>query len=360
MTHLKGAVWTERLLLVLILASLAGTLNLVLAIHRRVIRSTTSAPIAGTAQPPSPPSPRRLPRSRQQRRRRRRPRRRRSDPPVPPAPPPKPVGRPHGADPGADGSSRSPGKPRPRAKPIAGPRRWRRRGRHRPPNRSAWKRREMLVRQQVATLSQAGGSSSSRTPSPLDAERDVLARERDALKAALVKGSQRSGYSVLPYKGPNGTWRRPIVLECTNNTVKLQPQRPVVLDDGALAVDPPAIQPGRAGDRAGDDAHPAVGDARRCPGRPLPRLPRPPGRHPPLLSSARAARVAGDRLRLRAGRAGPGRRYPQFRRREDLGRHGAAGSARARGRRLEAAPDWPATTDPPAAIDGRLVHLAGR
>ena len=54
MTHLKGAVWTERLLLVLILASLAGTLNLVLAIHRRVIRLTASSPIARTGQPPSP------------------------------------------------------------------------------------------------------------------------------------------------------------------------------------------------------------------------------------------------------------------------------------------------------------------
>ena len=58
----------------------------------------------------------------------------------------------------------------------------------------------------------------------LDAERDVLAKERDALKAALSKASQRSGYSVLPYKGPNGTWRRPIVLECAAGGVKLQPK----------------------------------------------------------------------------------------------------------------------------------------
>ena len=60
----------------------------------------------------------------------------------------------------------------------------------------------------------------------IDAERDVLARERDALKAALTKGSQQSGYAVLPYKGPNGTWRRPIVLECTGTQVKLQPNGP--------------------------------------------------------------------------------------------------------------------------------------
>ena len=29
---------------------------------------------------------------------------------------------------------------------------------------------------------------------------------------------------MLPYKGPNGTWRRPIVLECTAGGVKLQPK----------------------------------------------------------------------------------------------------------------------------------------
>ena len=88
-----------------------------------------------------------------------------------------------------------------------------------------WKRREMLVRQQVATLTKRADKL-ERDALSVDAERDVLARERDALKAALVKGSQRSGYSILPYKGPNGTWRRPIVLECTNNSVKLQPNGP--------------------------------------------------------------------------------------------------------------------------------------
>ena len=54
--------------------------------------------------------------------------------------------------------------------------------------------------------------------------RDVLAKERDALKAALAKAGRRSGFAVLPYKGPNGTWRRPIVLECSAGSVKLQPK----------------------------------------------------------------------------------------------------------------------------------------
>ena len=42
--------------------------------------------------------------------------------------------------------------------------------------------------------------------------------------AALIKAGRRSGYAVLPYKGPNGTWQRPIVLECQGGTVKLQRQ----------------------------------------------------------------------------------------------------------------------------------------
>ena len=48
----------------------------------------------------------------------------------------------------------------------------------------------------------------------------------DATKAALAKASTRSGFAVLPYKGPNGTWRRPIVIECTGGGAKLQPRGP--------------------------------------------------------------------------------------------------------------------------------------
>ena len=86
-----------------------------------------------------------------------------------------------------------------------------------------WKRRELLVRQQIGSLTDRANHLESDAES-LDAERDVLAHERDALKAALTKASRRSGFAVLPYKGQNGTWRRPIVLECTAGSVKLQPQ----------------------------------------------------------------------------------------------------------------------------------------
>ena len=36
----------------------------------------------------------------------------------------------------------------------------------------------------------------------------------------------KGSYAVLPYKGPNGSWRRPIVLECSNGTVTLRPKGP--------------------------------------------------------------------------------------------------------------------------------------
>ena len=56
----------------------------------------------------------------------------------------------------------------------------------------------------------------------------MLARERDDAKATLdrEKVHARDGYSVQPYKGPNGTWRRPIAIECTNGMVKIQPDGP--------------------------------------------------------------------------------------------------------------------------------------
>ncbi len=88
-----------------------------------------------------------------------------------------------------------------------------------------WKRREMLVRQQIAGIN-AQAEKLERDADALDAERDVLEHERDATKAALAKASKRSGFAVLPYKGPNGTWRRPIVIECAHGGANLQPHGP--------------------------------------------------------------------------------------------------------------------------------------
>lgn len=59
-------------------------------------------------------------------------------------------------------------------------------------------------------------------------ERDVLAAKRDDARASLERQRLRSrdGVAVLPYKGPNGTWRRPIAIECSGNKATLQPGGP--------------------------------------------------------------------------------------------------------------------------------------
>jgi hypothetical protein len=89
-----------------------------------------------------------------------------------------------------------------------------------------WRRREMLVKQQVEALAERARRI-DRQIDTLAAERDVLARERDSLKAAVAKSQVNKGsYAVLPYKGPNGSWRRPIVLDCANGMVTLRPKGP--------------------------------------------------------------------------------------------------------------------------------------
>lgn len=88
-----------------------------------------------------------------------------------------------------------------------------------------WRRREFLVRQQVAKLSEQARRMELEADE-LARQRDVLNHEREVFKAALAKSPQSGSYAVLPYKGANGTWRRPIVLECVNGTVVLQPRGP--------------------------------------------------------------------------------------------------------------------------------------
>src|SRR5208282_3442021 len=99
-----------------------------------------------------------------------------------------------------------------------------------------WRRREMLVKQQVSALADRARKIDKQIDT-LAAERDVLAKERDALKAAVTSSQQGKGsYAVLPYKGSNGSWRRPIVMECSNGTVTLRPKGPTfsMLDLSAL------------------------------------------------------------------------------------------------------------------------------
>jgi len=228
MTHRKRAIWTERLLLGLILASLCATLNLLVVVHRHSeTRAPSPTPDSTFQEPPLP---------------------------VPTATSPSNVARSDASSlndvvsadsavvqklPESPIALTAPEDPTKKALAAletattkemeAGRRADRRTVLLQAACESAfaesqrWKRREMLVRQQIAGLTERA-ERLDRDAQSLDAERDVLARERDALKAALTKASQRSGYAVLPYKGPNGTWQRPIVLECTAGGVKLQLQ----------------------------------------------------------------------------------------------------------------------------------------
>ncbi len=227
MTHRKGAIWTERVLLALILGSLLGSLNLIIALNRRSAsepnrdaRSTptslsptvASKPVVRDSEPisaspnvgqPAEPATDREP----------------VEPIPPPAPPPvdptKKIlasfasARDREIQASEQANRRSEALEAARLAAVA--------------ESAKWKRRELLVRQQIASLNRRADEIET-SVSILDAERDVLAHERDALKAALSKASLRSGFAVLPYKGPNGTWRRPIVIECTAGAVKLQPQ----------------------------------------------------------------------------------------------------------------------------------------
>lgn len=56
--------------------------------------------------------------------------------------------------------------------------------------------------------------------------RDVLARTKDDARIELAQARSHDGFAVLPYKGPNGTWRRPIAIECRDGMATLQPGGP--------------------------------------------------------------------------------------------------------------------------------------
>ncbi len=90
-----------------------------------------------------------------------------------------------------------------------------------------WKQRENLVRQKIDALETRARKVEDQLDE-LAAERDILAQRRDEAKAKAAKSRMRArdGVAVLPYKGPNGTWRRPIAIDCAAGAVSLQPGGP--------------------------------------------------------------------------------------------------------------------------------------
>ena len=206
MTRPRPRIGSELLPLFLILLSLAGTLALVLAVHRRgaAARRQPNAPQVAAVPAPAPrletpPEP--------------------EDEPEPPAPPPAedPTKKALAQLASAIEVERElAGKADRRAESLEAARR------AAVATSEHWRRRESLVRAQIDTLAE----QAERTQMELDAiamERDALLRERDAAKAKLARARSSSSYAILPHKGPNGTWRRPIVIECRNGAASLQP-----------------------------------------------------------------------------------------------------------------------------------------
>jgi hypothetical protein len=54
-------------------------------------------------------------------------------------------------------------------------------------------------------------------------ERDVLERQKNQAEEQHRRKIERPGYAILPYRGPSGTWRRPIPVECRNGTAVMEP-----------------------------------------------------------------------------------------------------------------------------------------
>lgn len=207
----RPGVGSELLPILLILIGLAGTLGLVVSMHRKAATARALASKAKTtvvATAPPPPAPEAV------------------KPPAPkPAPPPP---APPAVDPTKAALARVAADSDEQLRAI------READRRAAALETAAKaalaqsqqrrRREALVKAQIDGLDKQARDLEVEADA-LAAQRDVLARERDATKAALAKAvAHGGGYAVLPHKGPNGTWQRPVVVECRDGTAILQPK----------------------------------------------------------------------------------------------------------------------------------------
>ena len=53
----------------------------------------------------------------------------------------------------------------------------------------------------------------------------LIADTREAITAVKAEGNgKKKSYALIPYEGPNGTFRRPIYVECKNNLAIIQPE----------------------------------------------------------------------------------------------------------------------------------------
>lgn len=211
----RSGVGAELVPLVLILACLAGSLMLIVAVHRRAAPRRPVKPVVAVVVAPPPPSEAKpIP-----------------APPAavsePEAPEPEPPGPPPPVDPTPKALA---GFTAAEAEQLLEASRADRKAAAMEEARKAaaaqserWRRRESMVNAQVSGLDAKVRKIEAEVDT-LAFERDALLKERDARKAAIAQAKSRPGQAILPHKGPNGTWRRPIVVECTNGMAILRPQ----------------------------------------------------------------------------------------------------------------------------------------
>lgn len=198
----------------LVAACLGGTLNLVISVHRKALQ----VPKVAQAVPPPAPEPAPTLEPPQEPPRVAEAPRPAPNPPPPPAEDPTPkalaqIADATAAEREAAGRLDREAEKLEQARKVA------------EAEAESWRRREMLVKQQLATLD-VKARKTTREVDAYAAQRDVLARERDALKAAIAAAPGEGSYAILPYQGENGTWRRPIVIECTGGKVSILPNGP--------------------------------------------------------------------------------------------------------------------------------------
>ncbi len=211
----RSGIGAELVPLVLILACLAGSLAMIYSVHRRF--ASRKAPIPAVVLGPLPAPPK----------------------PAPPRPAPTPI-----IEPASELTEPEPPPPPapedPTPKALAkltsaeaeqlleASRADRKAAALEAARKSAlleserWRRRESLIHLQLDSLD-AKVRKMETQADELALERDALEKELDARKAMAAQARSRPSQAILPHRGANGTWRRPIVVECVNGMAILQP-----------------------------------------------------------------------------------------------------------------------------------------
>ena len=81
-----------------------------------------------------------------------------------------------------------------------------------------------IAAEELERLQLAKDDEQQREEEDLEAARSRLAEARKAVDDARRRSRRAATYSVVPYEGPNSTHRRPVYIECRENSMILQPE----------------------------------------------------------------------------------------------------------------------------------------